>query len=73
MSEYDNAAQIVWLALRNVPDALEVIGIFASEDDALRACEQREDVIGPIPYGRKLNDIDWPGAYYPLAQSGGAV
>lgn len=63
-----HGGQVLWLALRNVPDALEVIGIFPTEGEAAAACERREDVIGPVPYRRKLDDIAWPGAYYPLAK-----
>lgn len=59
----------VWLALRvGVP--VEILGVFERESDAVAACVQRNDCIGPLA----LNEIApklpsrWAGAYYPLAE-----
>jgi len=74
MNDYTNAAPssgaIVWLALRMIAmDKCEVLGVFATEAEAVAVCEQWEDVVGPIPFGQKLPDVDWGGSYYPLAKA----
>lgn len=56
----------VWLALR-MAQPVEVLGIFSTEDKARAVCIEWYDVIGPIAIDEELPDVDWPGAYYPLA------
>lgn len=62
------ADQVVWVALRVVYPP-ELLGVFNKENNAVAACQQPIDVVGPIVVDQVLPDerVDWPGCYYPLA------
>lgn len=65
----DDGVTIVWVALRCWP--LQVLGAFATEQEAYDVCETTNDVIGPMEIGKELTgDCDWVGAYYPLVKVG---
>ena len=65
-----------WLALQVIvepeddpPYPVEIIGLFKTEADAVTACREQTDCIGPLAVGETLprETVDWQGAYYPLA------
>ncbi len=69
----------VWLALRmNVyrnpppPPSLrpvEVLGVFAGENEAVEACTTPYDICGPVNFNEIVWDSEeWKGAYYPKGQ-----
>lgn len=67
---------VFWLALQviaepgdDLPYPVEIIGLFETEVDAVTACRDPTDCIGPLAVGEVLprEMVDWPGAYYPLA------
>ena len=61
---------VVWVALRCWP-LLQVLGAFATEQEAYDVCETMNDVIGPMEIGKPLTgDCDWVGAYHPLVKVG---
>ena len=59
----------VWLALR-VGVRVEILGVFERESDAVAACTQRNDCIGPLALNEIAPELHsrWAGAYYPLAE-----
>lgn len=62
----------LWLALR-MPEGytggLEIQGLFHSRVDAAAACQGPRDVIGPVPVGVSLTEVDkdWRAEYPKLA------
>ena len=48
--------------------AWELMGVFTKEGDAVLACTQSNDFVGPIQLNKKLPEesISWPRVYYPL-------
>ncbi len=62
--------QVVWVAMR-VACPPEMLGIFREESNAVGACRQPIDVVGPMVLDQVLPDerVDWPGCYYPLADN----
>ena len=67
---------VFWLALQvhaepgdAPPYPVEIIGLFETEVDAVAACMEPMDCIGPLAVGETLprETVDWQGAYYPLA------
>lgn len=57
----------VWLALSM--DPVEVLGVFADENEAAAACTDTYDVCGPLRFGRAvLSQEKWEGAYYPMGK-----
>jgi len=68
---------IVWLAVQvqanpedDRPYPLEIIGVFRTRKAAEQACQEPTDCIGPLTIGEILprEMVEWPGAYYPLAE-----
>lgn len=50
--------------------AWELIGIFPSEDEALKVCRTNLHYLGPVELGKDMGDSsndEWIGAYYPKA------
>ena len=47
--------QVVWVALRCWP--MQVLGAFATEQEASDVCENMNDVIGPMEIGKPLTEI----------------
>ena len=47
-------------------------GIFDDKEKAIAACRDEKYFIAPAVLNKNLPDdqIDWPGAYYPLIQNG---
>ncbi|MBK8188939.1 MAG: hypothetical protein IPK79_00630 [Vampirovibrionales bacterium] len=60
----------VWVALRvGAPGSqFELLGVFLTEDAAVRACRRTYDMVGKVTLGTDYGDAiqAWPGAYYPL-------
>ena len=64
--------QTVWLVgkLMDEPAPWEIVGVFATEQDAVNACDEELMFIGPLELGKKTpkETTQWPGAYYPLCE-----
>jgi len=65
--------ETLWLCLENIAVkekgvVVEIVGIFASEELAIKACLEPNFIIGPCTLNEALHDRDaeWVGAYYPL-------
>jgi hypothetical protein len=60
----------LWVTGNYVPpgNGFSLLGIFPSEAQAVEACTQPDNFVGPVPLGLRLPDAPqaWPGAYYPL-------
>lgn len=61
----------LWLAGRNSPSpakSVEILGLYDSEDAAVKRCTQYWDFVGPLMLNEALPEetVAWPGAYYPL-------
>jgi len=56
---------IVWLVLR-MSSQIEVNGVFSTEEKALAACEQPNDLVGPLELDAIQETKPWVGAYYPI-------
>jgi hypothetical protein len=58
----------LWLAGRyTAPEPWEVLGIFDTEDKAVRRCTQDSDFVGPFILNEVLPEerVDIPNMYYP--------
>ena len=62
----------LWVAARATQELTwsEFIGVFSTEEAAVAACSQLNDMVGPIALDVAQPDekVIWPGAYYPLAR-----
>lgn len=62
-----------WVALRvGAPDSqFELLGVFLTEDAAVKACRRTYDMVGKVALGADYGDAiqTWPGAYYPLEKA----
>lgn len=56
---------IVWLVLR-MGSQIEINGVFSTEEKALAACEQSNDLVGPLRLDTVQETKPWEGAYYPI-------
>ena len=43
-------------------------GVYATEAEAVAACETDQYFVGPATLGQRCPDGPWPGAYYPKAK-----
>lgn len=61
-------AATVWIVGNAKFDRWEVIGAFRTEAEAVGACSDRADFVGPLRVGEvcPLESLLWPGAYYPV-------
>lgn len=60
----------VWIVGRardEQSDAWELMGVFDSEDQAVRACSTPLDFVGPVDLNRRYSDTPepWVGAWFP--------
>ena len=69
-------ARLLWLAVQvktestnEPPYPLEILGVFSTEQEAIDACQEPTDCIGPLTLGevQPREMTEWTGAYYPLA------
>jgi hypothetical protein len=77
MTRNQKVNSIVWLAVQvkanpedDRPYPLELIGVFRTRYDAVQACQEPTDCIGPMEIGKvqPRGMVEWEGAYYPLAE-----
>ncbi len=68
---------IVWLAVQvkatpadDRPYPLELIGVFTNCDEAVQACREPTDCVGPMELGtvQPREMVEWQGAFYPLQE-----
>jgi len=68
---------IIWLAVQvkatpddDPPYPLEIIGAFRTRKEAIQACREPTDCIGPLKLGevQPREMVEWEGAFYPLAK-----
>jgi hypothetical protein len=68
---------IIWLAVQvkatpddDPPYPLEIIGAFRTRKEAIEACQESTDCIGPLTLGevQPREIVEWEGAFYPLAE-----